>query len=1717
MRRVQFVLLLILLGGFSGMTRAQAPNTITTIAGGGTNGTNPIAAYLPGPQSVVRDANGNTYFSVPVLQLIYKVDTQGHLSPYAGGDFGFSGDGGQATAAHLDEPEGIAIDKNGNIFIADYFNNRIRRVDAQTHIITTVAGSGHLFIGSYGGDGGPARSALLGNPLGVAVDANGNLFIADNSNNRIRKVDSSGIITTVAGNGEFCSVFPCGDGGPATSAQLQHPSNVAVDGAGNIYIPDTSLGSSGIRVVNTQPIAITVAGVVIQPGDIATVAGSGGGCSGQLDSVGDGCRANLASLNGAAGINIDQLGNLYIADSGHYRIREVVCATGANSCVPPAGETSGDIYTVVGNGTPCTDPTTGCGDGGAPSNALLNRPSSVFLDSSGKIVIVDAGNQRLRVVSTGATPTISNFAGGGSGGDGGAATSAILGAGFYAINVDSSKNLFILESTGLRVRRVDAKTLTITTIAGNGVQGVFGQPNGDNGPATKASFITPYGMAMDASGNIYIADGFDSAVRVVNVQTAAVTVAGVTIQPGNIATIAGDHLPCLGTPFPNSPPSCGDGGSATSASLTPYGVAVDSTGNIYISDPIFFGGTNRVRKVDGKTGIISNFAGTGAFCSPSTGCGNGGPATSAQLSSPFGLAFDSQGNLYIDDSGDSQIRKVDTNGIISLVAFNGEITFGGDGGPATLASMYGPDYVGLDPAGNVFIGGGFDNVVQRVDAATQTIATAAGDVNNLDGGFAGDGGPSTKALIGNSGLALDSSHNLYIADSLRVRRVNMAPVATVQSALIPFEATLPGQTSDPQTVTVANTGLEDFTVSSVTVSANFTVQNQCNVASVIAPLGTCSIMVELAPASNATAGPVNGTLTINTTDPANPTFNIALSGTVGSSSTGFSLAVTISQSRAATGSVTSNPSGINCPGTCSVTFGAGDMVTLTPVAGPNSAFVGWSGACTGTGACVVTMSQMQSLTAQFSPSSIVVALIGPGTGTVTSSPTGISCPPTCSANFSPSTPVTLTANATGSSVFLGWGASCLNRANTCQFQLTGSGNVNVTAFFGVPAIPFSLGQVLVADSQDGMIFVYNSTATLLQVLNANVPNPLNPTVLNTVALLRGMAFDAKGNLYAANLDGAMVVTFPSTGTTPTFLGNNPAPYSVVVDPVGDTIVGQEFPVGATLLEFAQGDTGPPTSSFFPVYESTTSAPNWIELLQDGETILYTLGSQTVKSFDIKLNTQNPDFASNLPGPAAFALRQVPDGTVLVADSDRIVRLDSNGNVTQTYTISKTPAVFFNLNLDPDGQTFWTNDMTSGIVYRINILTGAVASQFNTGLGIVGGVGGNSAGIGAIVVSSGSPSSQSITQPLNPTAPTTFNYGPHSFTVQYPPGTSFSGVNMTVVAAQAPPASIQQRLAGTPFANAACIVYSGAGGNCLDYQASCTNMSGSQITCPSTSSPTITVKTSFDTLQPITNPGFLTTPIGTNNWTNIFDSFYLQRIDPTMKGKTSGFSEFVAVDLGATNGQGAATFQFQAPLQAKNDRIFPAGISIPVSFQLTSAVNPGIPVTDAIAGITVVMVSPTTSLVLEQPAAFIYSGGNYVYSLNTSGYAPGTYNITVYGNAFVAQQVEFTLPAPTSGAHISTTLQSLTRNKSNQYVAVFKMTNTGTGAANGLTVTASKLNSTASITSLPISMGDVNPASSVKVTLSFPASAGAPNSSGEITISESYAGGTSGGGFRVTLP
>jgi hypothetical protein len=247
--RTAFGLLLLGCGSFGWAQQY----VISTIAGGVPPPT-PIAgvqASIGFPQGIAVDNAGNTYFTA--LNCVFKLDSNGVMTRVAGNSRpGYSGDGGPATSAQLSEDAyGVAVDASGNIYIADYENNRIRKVSA-AGIITTVAGNGSA---GYSGDGGPATSAQLDLPSGVAVDATGNLYIADTFNSRIRKVSAAGIITTVAGNG---SIGYSGDSSPATSARLSYPLGVAVDATGNLYIADSY--NHRIRKVSAAGIITTVAG-----------------------------------------------------------------------------------------------------------------------------------------------------------------------------------------------------------------------------------------------------------------------------------------------------------------------------------------------------------------------------------------------------------------------------------------------------------------------------------------------------------------------------------------------------------------------------------------------------------------------------------------------------------------------------------------------------------------------------------------------------------------------------------------------------------------------------------------------------------------------------------------------------------------------------------------------------------------------------------------------------------------------------------------------------------------------------------------------------------------------------------------------------------------------------------------------------------------------------------------------------------------------------------------------------------------------------------------------------------------------------------------------------------------------------------------------------------------------------------------------------------------
>ncbi len=599
-------------------------------------------------------------------------------------------DNGPATEARLDDPIGVAADSAGNLFIADTRNNRIRKVDS-SGVISTIAGTGE---GGFGGDGGPATDAQLHFPQGVAIDGAGNLYIADSGNHQIRKVDSAGIISTIAGTGE--GGFG-GDGGPASEAQLAAPRGVAVDGAGNLYIADRQ--NHRIRKVDST-------------GTITTVAGGGVG-GGALGDGGPAIETRLIRPNGVA---LDAAGNLYFTESSA-RIRKV--------------DAAGIISTIAGTGERGFG-----GDGGPATEAQLDFPYGVALDAAGNLYFADQVNNRIRKVdSLGVISTIAGTGERGFGGDGGPAVQAQFNWP-RGLTMDGAGNLFIADSSNNRIRKVDSSGV-ISTIAGPG-------ESGDGGPAVDALLRFPRDVALDDLGNLYIAEEHDHRIRKVD-------------SMGTISTVAGTGERGFG----------GDGGPATEAQLDfPSGMATDAAGNLYFTESR----AARIRKVN-SMGTISTVAGTGERGFG----GDGGPATEAQLDFPSGMATDAAGNLYIADQVNNRIRKVDSLGVISTIAGTGERGFGGDGGPAVQAQFNWPRGLTMDGAGNLFIADQGNHRIRMVDFAG-TISTIAGTGEQ---GFDGDGGPATEAQLNSPpGVAVDSEGNLYIADLVnhRIRKVDSSGV-----------------------------------------------------------------------------------------------------------------------------------------------------------------------------------------------------------------------------------------------------------------------------------------------------------------------------------------------------------------------------------------------------------------------------------------------------------------------------------------------------------------------------------------------------------------------------------------------------------------------------------------------------------------------------------------------------------------------------------------------------------------------------------------------------------------------------------------------------------------------------------------------------------------------------------------------------------------------------
>ena len=641
---------------------------VTTLAGSGNatfaDGIGQFASFCNLRGAAV-DSSGNIYVADQANNRIRKITSAGVVTTLAGSGSASFADG-TGTAASFNSPYGVAVDSSGNVYVADQTNHRIRKITS-AGVVTTLAGSG---TGQFADGTGIAAS--FWNPRGVAVDLSGNVYVADQTNHRIRKITAAGVVTTLAGSG--MATFADGTG---TAASFRNPWGVAVDSTGNVYVGDND---------NCRIRKITSAGVV------TTLAGSGS--AGYIDGTG-----TAASFNSPSGLTIDSSGNVYVGDT---RIIRKITAAGVVTTL--AG--SGNFTFADGMGTA----------------ASFNQPQGIAVDSFGNLYVAEFVNQRIRKIS--APMPVTTLAGSGNAtfanGTGPAAS-------FWnprGLAIDTSGNCYVTDTSNNRIRKITPAGL-VTTLAGSG-NATFA-----DGTGTAASFWSPSGVAVDSSGNVYVADQSNHRIRKISPAGVVTTLAG----SGN-ATFA-------------------DGTGTAASFAIPRGVALDSSGNVYVGDQT----NNRIRKIT-STGVVTTLAGSGnASFADGTG-------TAASFNSPFGVAVDLAGNVYVADYSNNRIRKITAAGVVTTLAGSGSLSFAD--GTGTAASFNSPYGVAVDSSGNVYVGDLSNHRIRKITSAG-VVTTVAGTGSNS---FV-DGTGTAASFNSPQGVAVDSSGNIYVADTSnhRIRKL----------------------------------------------------------------------------------------------------------------------------------------------------------------------------------------------------------------------------------------------------------------------------------------------------------------------------------------------------------------------------------------------------------------------------------------------------------------------------------------------------------------------------------------------------------------------------------------------------------------------------------------------------------------------------------------------------------------------------------------------------------------------------------------------------------------------------------------------------------------------------------------------------------------------------------------------------------------------------------
>jgi len=637
---------------------ADTAFTFTTLAGksgaivNSADGTGSAAQFFA-PRGVAVDSAGNVYVADSSNHTIRKVTALGVVTTLAG----IPGTAGNAseTPAKFREPFSVAVDSAGTVYVADTNNNAIRKI-TPAGVVTTLAGGN-----GPGSADGPGTTAQFHEPRGIAVDSAGTVYVADYENNTVRKVTSAGVVTTLAGKVDTLGTTD----GQGTAARFMSLNGIALDSTGNIYVADA--GTNAIRKITPSGLVTTFAG---------------GGTTGQFGEP--------------RGVAVDASGNVYVADYTAHVIYKITAA--------------GAVSKLAG-----TAPTAGAADG-STTTALFNAPSGLALDSANNLYVGDTSNNTIRKISsTGTVATLAGLAGRSSSVDG-KGTAARFEEPF-SVATDGTY-VYVADSTDHSIRKISADGTTVTLA---GKAGSFGSTDG---LGSIARFNAPKGIAADSSGTVYVADTGNATIRKI---TAA----------GMVSTLAGT-AGSKGTT---------DATGAAARFSAPAGVTVDSGGNVYVIDSE----ASTLRKIT-PAGIVTTFAGT-AYSNGST---NGAGTTVARFNTPFDLAVDSAGNIYVSDHGNHLIRKVTSAGVVSTLAGSG--TGGYADGNGTAAMFKFPSGLTVDPAGNVYVADTDNQVIRKISPAGDVTTVAGERIGTTDG-------VGTAALFYNpKDVAADASGNVYVAD-----------------------------------------------------------------------------------------------------------------------------------------------------------------------------------------------------------------------------------------------------------------------------------------------------------------------------------------------------------------------------------------------------------------------------------------------------------------------------------------------------------------------------------------------------------------------------------------------------------------------------------------------------------------------------------------------------------------------------------------------------------------------------------------------------------------------------------------------------------------------------------------------------------------------------------------------------------------------------------------